>query len=93
MSSNAPPTEPGDTVNLLPVIAAVAFVTVSVRYPVVDTVAVTFGTAELIADANPARVLFGLAGTATSMSFTRKVSPAVSAGLIIVDVIVPYTRL
>ena len=93
MSSNAPPTEPGATCSLLPVSAAVEFLTVSVKYPVEETVAVTFGTAELIAEANPASVLFGLTGTATSISLTRKVSPAVSAGFAMVDVIVPYTRL
>ena len=73
-----PVDDPGATCSLLPVSAAVAFVTVNVKYPVVETVAVTFGTppAEteaLIAEANPVIVLFGLAGTATSISFTRKV--------------------
>ena len=98
MSSNAPPTDPGKTCSLLPVSAAVAFVTVNVKYPDAETVAVTFGTppaetGALIAEANPASVLFGLTGTATSMSLTLKVSPAVSVGFAMVDVIVPYTRL
>ena len=52
MSSNAPPTDPGATCSLLPVSAAVAFLTVNVKYPVVETVAVTFGTVLLICAAN-----------------------------------------
>ena len=52
-----------------------------VKYPVVETVAVTFGTAELIAEANPVIVLFGLAGTGTSILLTRKVWVAVSVAI------------
>ena len=43
----------------------------------------------LIAAARPAIVLFGLAGTAMSTLFTRKVCPAVRLGLAMVEEIVP----
>ena len=96
-SSNTDPTDPGATCNLLPSGAASVLVTKIVKNPSVETTAVALGAPELvpaspplIAAARPAILLFGLAGTAMSTLFTRKVCPAVKLGLGSSEVIVPY---
>ena len=83
------PTEPGLTLSLLPAGADAEFFTAIVRYPVVSTDAITFGTMALIALARPATVLLGANGTATSMLLTLNVSPAVNEGLVTAAVILP----
>jgi len=83
---------PGATCSLFPAGAESKFVTLSVSRPLV-TVAVTLGTAALMAAAKPDTVLLGAVGTATSILFTRKVLPAVRAGLAFSAVITPYTLL
>ena len=87
---NAVPTLPGATCTLLNGAAAAEFLTLIVKYPVVLTVANTFGTVALIA---LARLVTVVPVSATSMLLTLSVLPAVSTGLATVAVIVPYTRL
>ena len=83
---------PGNTVNLLNSSAAATLTMPIVNNPFA-VVAITLGiAAAMIADARPATVLLGPAGTATGILSIRMVSPAVNPGLAVVDVITPYTR-